>query len=239
MRPPHPFLWRMLGVSALSMSVLTACPGDPPPYLPPAQLSFEFPAVAYTPDLRLAAVASRTVSGQTDLRVVEQGYLQPAASGAVSSGTISLYPYTLESLKNDPACTTPFLGGETQGMQEVTVTPNTVKTCNVYFLLFRDADRDGKPTAEEELYSTHDLYSYASAAFSYSFVSPDGHSTETGTRRAGWSLVAHAVLEPSATPDRFLVTMNSVPQADETIALRLHEPSDYFTSQGLNAGGRR
>lgn len=228
----------MLGLCALGVSVLTACP-RPTPYLPGTQLSFEFPAVEAAPDLRLAAVAAEVVDGKTSLRVVEQGYVQGAGSGAATMGSISLNGYTLKDLQNSPACTTPFLGGEASGMGEVTVMPNTVKTCNIYFTLFRDGNRNGKPESGEELYNTHDLYSYASEAFSYRFVSPDGRSSETGTRRAGWSLVRHTVLEPSATPGQFLVTMNSVPQADEALPIRLHEPSNYFTSQGLNAGGRR
>ncbi|WP_216328352.1 hypothetical protein [Deinococcus aestuarii] len=218
----------LLVVSGLGVSLLTACP-DPTPYLPPTQLNFQFPALNDTADVKVAAVAYLGDS----VNVVGQGYLT-----GPGTATLSLWGDTLKTLAADPRCTTPFLTGEAADKREVTVTPNTARTCNVYFLVFRDANRDGRPTAEEELYNTHDLYSFASEAFSYRFVSPDGRSTETGTRTAGWSLVRHLVLQPSATPDRYLVTMNSVPQADEALTLRMHEPTDYFTSQGLT-GGRK
>lgn len=227
--PPKQAL-TLLAISALGLSLLTACP-DPVPYLPPTQLNFQFPALSDPADVRVAAIAY--LGGAVN--VVSQGYLTDPGTAS-----ITLWGDQLKALAADARCTTPFLGGETKGMGEVTVTPSTVKTCNVYFLVFRDANRDGQPTAEEELYNTHDLYSSASEAFSYHFVSPDGRSTETGTRAAGWSLVRHQVLEPSATPGRFLVSMNSVPQADEALTLRMHEPSDYFTSQGLTRiGGQK
>lgn len=223
----------LLAVSGLGVSLLTACPRPAPPYVAPTTLSFQFPAVSDPTDVRVAAVAS--LSSPNEFKVVGQGYL--TGPGAA---TLTLYDYDLKTVADDPRCTAPFLGGETAGMGEVTVAPNTAKTCNVYFLIFRDANRDGKPTAAEELYNTHDMYSYATEAFSYRFVSPDGRSTETGTRTQGWSLVRHLVLQPSATPDRYLVSMNSVPQADEALTLRMHEPTDYFTSQGLTpAGGPR
>ncbi|WP_102125550.1 hypothetical protein [Deinococcus planocerae] len=219
----------LLAVGGLGVSLLTACPGPTPPYQPPVQLNFQFPAPTDMTDVRVAAIAY--LGGAVN--VVGLGY--PTGPG---TATLSLWGDGLKALAADPRCTTPFLTGEAAGKSEVTVTPPTAKTCNVYFLVFRDANRDGRPTAEEELYNTHDLYSFASEAFGYRFVSPDGRSTETGTRAAGWSLVRHLVLQPSATPDRYLVTMNSVPQADEALTIRMHEPTDYFTSQGLQ-GGRK
>ena len=80
------------------------------------------------------------------------------------------------------------------------------------------------------------MYSYASSAFTYSMNSKDGHSTVSGTRTQGWSLVRHTVLQPSATPGKYIVTMNSVPTADESISIRLHEPTNFMTSMSL--GGR-
>jgi hypothetical protein len=224
--------FRLLGISALGMSLLTACPRPSPPYLPSPQLTFQFPELTDLADVKLAALASEVVDGQAQLNVVSLGYLNTS-----STGSVTLYGDMLKDLAANPNCTTPFLGGETAGMKEVSVTPDTVRTCNVYFLIFRDADRDGKPTASEELYSTHDLYSYATAKFDYRFVSPGGSSTETGSRAEGWSLVRHQVLQPTATPGRYLVSMNSVPQADEALTLRMHEKTDYFTSQGLKTPG--
>ena len=220
----------LLTVSGLGVSLLTACP-DPTPYVPPTQFTFQFPALADTADVRVAAVAF--LGQNNDLKVVSSGYLN-----GPGTAFISLYGDDLKSLANDPGCTTSFLTGEGAGKVDVTVTPQTAKTCNVYFLIYRDSDRNGQPTSLEELYSTHDLYSFASEAFSYRLLSPDGRSTETGTRAAGWSLVRHQVLQPSATPGQYLVSMNSVPQADEALTIRMHESTDYFTSQGLT-GGRK
>ncbi|MPY66670.1 hypothetical protein F8S09_08180 [Deinococcus sp. SDU3-2] len=236
---PGSFSMRLLGVGALCVSLLTACPGPgprPTPYLPPSQLSFTFPTVQDTTDVKLAAVAfvKDEKTGGYQSQVVT---FTPLSGPAASSATLFLDGYRLDTWAKNPACTTPFLGGETAGMQEVTVTPNTVRTCNLYFMLFRDANRNGAPESGEVLYETHDLYSYATEAFTYRFVSPDGRSTETGTRTKGWSLVRHQVLQPSATPGRYLVSMNSLPSADERLNIRLHERTDYFTSQGLSLGG--
>ena len=80
---------------------------------------------------------------------------------------------------------------------------------------------------------THDILSSASADFSYRYTSADSRSRETGVRKAGWTLVKHLVLQPQATPNQYLVSMNSVPASDQAIPLRLHEPSAFFTSMGL------
>ncbi|WP_104991698.1 hypothetical protein [Deinococcus sp. NW-56] len=236
---PGSFSVRLLGVSALCLSLLTACPRPgptPPPYLPPSQLSFTFPTVQDTTDVKLAAVAfvNDEKTGGYQSQVVN---FTPLSGPAVASANLLLDGYRLDMWAKNAACTTSFLGGETAGMREVTVTPNTVRTCNLYFMLFRDTNRNGAPESGEVLYETHDLYSYATEAFTYRFVSPDGRSTETGSRNGGWSLVRHQVLHPTATPDRYLVSMNSLPPADERLNIRLHERTDYFTSQGLPLGG--
>ncbi|WP_019586522.1 hypothetical protein [Deinococcus apachensis] len=232
-----PLSLRVLGISVVGMALLTACPGPTPP-LSGSNLTFTFPSLADTSNVQLVALGFEQTGagGDPQRRVVAQtpiGYGLPS-----TSATLWLWGDLLRTWADNPKCTTPFLGGETDGMQEVTVTPNTVKTCNLYFLMYRDANRNGTPESGEVLYETHDLYSYATEAFSYRFVSPDGHSTETGTRTKGWSLVRHQVLQPSATPNRYLVTMNSVPQTDEALPIRLHESTDYFTSQSLTGGHR-
>ncbi|PNY81730.1 hypothetical protein [Deinococcus koreensis] len=237
------------GGCAALLTLLTACPQPPPPYVPPVVLNFRFPETAVGQNLRLAAIyfEQATPEAEPKLKVLALGSLNAGASGSVSSGTIQLFGSssyyggsTLDTLKNNPLCVTPFKGGETKGMTAVMVTPETVRTCNVYFTLFRDTSGDGKPTSDEELYQTHDLYSYANAAFTYQFTSLDTFSTESGTRAAGWSLVRHEVLQPSETLNRYVVSMNSVPTADQAIAIRLHESTNRLTSQGLNhAGGQK
>ncbi|MBB5365038.1 hypothetical protein [Deinococcus humi] len=155
-------------------------------------------------------------------------------SGAiVNGGTLQLASYALDPLKNNVACLAPFKTGEAAGLQNVVVTPDTVKTCNVYFTLFREANGNGKPDKSEEVFNTHDIYSYADTAFSYSFSSTDGKSEERGTRVSGWSLVRHEVLQPTATPGQYRVTMNSVLAPDQGLTIRLHEPTNRLISMGL------
>lgn len=227
-----------LGGSAALLSLLTACPQPQPPYnyTPPVSLNVRFPDTPARQDLKLAAIYfEQTTPTTVTLKVLAQGSLN-SGTGTVNAGRLDLYGYQLDTLKQNALCVTPFKGGETKDMQNVVVTPDTVKTCNVYFTLFNDADGNDSPTSSEELYLTHDLYGYASAAFTYSFTSPDGFSTETGSRAAGWSLVRHEVIQPSATPGQYRVSMNSLPAADQAIAIRLHEDSNRLISMGLSSG---
>lgn len=228
----------MAGTGVALLTLLTACPRPYPPYVPPVTLNFQFPATPVTPDLRLAAFYFEQDSpgAEAKVKLLGTGYLSTYNTTTLSTGTISMDGSALNALKANAKCVLPFKGGETTGMQNVVVTPDTVKTCSVYFSLFRDVNGDGIPFSTEELYVSHDLYSYASSAFTYSFTSPDSRSAETGSRVAGWSVVRHEVLQPSDTPNRFVVTMNSVPTADETIAIRLHPDSDRLTSMGANGG---
>lgn len=220
------------GSSVALLTLLTACPRPYPPPAPSVTLTFQFPDTPSSQDLRLAAFYFE--EGSPEPKVLTTGYLNTYSSATVNSGT--LYLYDLNTLKSNAKCVLPFKTGEMQGMQTVTVTPDTVKTCNIYFSVFRDVNGNGVPTSTEELYLTHDIYSYASSAFTFSATSPDSRSTETGTRTTGWSLVHHDVLQPSDTPNRFLVSMNSVPTADLGIAIRMHAPSDFLTSMGLKGG---
>ena len=229
-----------VGGSAVLLTALTACPGPRPPYVPPVSLNFRFPDTPASPELKLAAIffeEAATPEGRPKVKVLAGGQLNGDSGATVRQGTLFLDAYALGELKNNAACVTPFVGGEARDMQDVTVTPATVKTCNVYFTLFRDVNNDGVPNSSEELYTTHDLYSYADSAFTYRMTSPDGRSVETGGRAAGWSLVRHEVRQPTATPGQYRVTMNSVPADDEGLTLRLHEDTDPLTSMGL--GGPR
>lgn len=237
-------VYRLALGSVVTMSALTACPRPSPP-TPGPNLTFTFPAITDTTNVMLAAYAFElNADGKTYTpRVVAQnsvGYGGPG--GVVNTASLSSYAWgdAIRSLPNNAKCTTPFITGEAADKQEVTVTPNTVKTCNVYFSVYRDGNRDGKLDGIEVLYDTHDFYSYATEGFSYRYVYvKDGNtSTETGTRTQGWSLVRHQVLQPTATPGRYQITMNSVPEGDLGIAIRMHEKSNYFTSQSLKTPGR-
>lgn len=233
---------RRLGLAAGLLgltTVLTACPRPLPP--PPlsesktAVLSFQFPALPSVSNLRLAALYFEVdAAGKSTPKALGSTFV---GSGATQA-SLYLDGYSLDTLKKNPKCVTPFKTGEASSFTAVNITPDTVTTCNVYFSLFRDQNGDGLPTKSEELYLTHSIYGYASVAFTYDMTSPDGKSRETGTRRAGWSLVRHEVLQPASTPGQYHVTMNSVPADDQGIAIRLHEDTDRLISQGLNGGQR-
>lgn len=219
----------LLSGALISLALLATACVPPPPYEPGVQLNFTLPDAAASQKLQLAAV---TFQGQDDGSVKMEtlsGY------GYVEGTTARLYldGYALKQLAANTRCVTPFVGGESRGMQNVSVTPDTVKTCNIYFLAYQDGNGDGKPTREEERYNTHDVYGYATEAFRYSMTTADGNSTESGQRTQGWSLVRHLVLQPSATPGKYQVTMNSLPTTDQAISIRLHEPSDFMTSMSL------
>ena len=224
---------RVAGVGVGLLTLLTACPGSYPPYVPPTTLTFSFPDTSGSANLRLAAIYFEQASpgAVTTVKVLTSGYVSSS-----NTATLSLYADSLNTLKSNPLCISAFKTGEARGMQSVVVSPDTVKTCNVYFTLFRDTNGNGSPESTEELYLTHDIYSYANTPFTYSFTSPDGRSMESGTRALGWSLVRHEVLQPTDTPNRFLVTMNSVPTADLGISIRMHASSDRLTSMGVRGG---
>ena len=236
----------MLGGGALTLTLLTACPRPLPPPYTSTTLDFRFPDTAQTAALKLAAIYFVDGSGPAQpagVRVLTTGTLTkdgnfafpggPGTGGTVNGGSLRLDSSALEPLKQNAACLTPFKGAETKGLSDVVVTPDTVKTCNVYFTLFRDANGNNTPESTEELFNTHDIYSYADTAFSYSFSSTDGTSVERGSRVSGWSLVRHEVLQPSATPGQYRVTMNSVPAADQGLTIRMHEQTNRLISMGL------
>ena len=186
----------MAGGGALILTLLTACPQPPPPSTTTA-LSFRFPDTAQTAELKLAAiyfVDGLAPAQPAGVRVLTTGgltkdghfsYGDPRMGGTVNGGTLYLNSYELEPLQKNAACLSPFKTGEASGMTSVVVTPETARTCNVYFTLFRDANANGTPESSEELFSTHSIFSYADAAFSYSFSSVDGKSAETGRRVSG------------------------------------------------------
>ena len=234
--------WPLLGACVALTGLLTACPGRRPPSDESLALRFSLPEGADRSNLWVAALyyplGESGVVGQPVLISSTSASYSSAANGDV---TLYLPGYALRQARDSAKCTTSFLTGEAAGKQSVSVTPSTALTCNVGFLAYTATGSGSGPTLENLKYTSNDLYSFASEAFRYSFVNvnADGtRSTETGARAAGWSLVRREVLNPSATPQEYRVTMNSLPTADQAVALKLREPRDPFRSQSL-AGGRQ
>lgn len=234
--------WPLLGACVALTGLLTACPGPRPPIDDGLSLRFSLPDGAERQNLWVAALYYPLEASGTVGKPVMVGSTS-ASYSSYGNGEVQLYlpGYALRQARDDARCTTPFLTGEASGKQAVSVTPDTVLTCNVTFLAYAASSPNTVPTIDNLKYTSNDLYGFASEAFRYSFVhvNADGtRSTETGERTAGWSLVRREVLNPSATPQEYRVTMNSLPTADQAVALKLREPRDPFKSQSL-AGGRQ
>lgn len=225
--------------------LLTACPGwTPPAPNPGTTFNFTLPAPVNDANARVAAIAYLYDKGVKSVKSVGYGSIEPGSSRA----SLSVGGYELDELARNPQCFGPFKGGQdTQDLDPatLTVTPGSVGTCQVFFLLYSDANGDNIPQEEEVVYDTHDQFVYADQDFSYSGQDTSTHTaTETGRRTRGWSLVRHTVIQPSATPGQYQVTMNSEkrPATDNLYAstvysVRLHEKSNFFTS--MSVGGRK
>lgn len=225
---------RLLSVATLSGGLsllLTGCLPTPPVPVMQNSLNFVYPDLPQNETFSLSAIYYDEKSAPHVVSTQFAGQNQ---------SHLWLNQFDLDKLAADPKCTTPFLGGETANAQEVKVTPSTVKTCNLYFVLHRSPAQyrpaDWVPSEQDVVYQTHSILSYASENFNYSLRNKAGNSTETGTRRQGWSLVRHEVMQPSATPGQYQVTMNSVAKEEESQPIRLHEKTPYFTSMSLTGG---
>lgn len=230
----------------LCLPLLTACPGwTPPSPNPGTTFTFTLPSPVYDANARVAAVAYLYEQGQPKPTIKSVGYgsIEPGGSRA----SLSVGGYELDALAKNPQCFGPFKGGQdTQDLDPATlsVTPATAGTCQVFFLLYSDANGDGLPQEEEVIYDTHDQFVYADQDFTYSGQDLTHSATETGRRTSGWSLVRHTVIQPSATPGQYQVTMNSeqppatdTPYANTVYSVRLHEKTNFFTS--MSVGGRK
>ncbi|WP_161882169.1 hypothetical protein [Deinococcus alpinitundrae] len=226
-----------LKLSALGAGLiasLTACPRPvPPPSYSNVNLTFTFPAISRA-DAQNLMLAAYYYDGSETLKLLQQNPLSYGGySGSSETITSAQLPlYNLDSALQNSKCSSPFVGGETKDRTQVSVTPNTVNTCNVYFSIYTDGGQHF-PTSTTEKYMTNDLVSFASSNFTYSFVSPDGNSTESGSRKQGWTLIRHQVLQPSSTPGKYLVSMNSVPAAEQALPIRMHEPTNGLISQSI------
>ncbi len=224
------FVFGSLGAFALT-ALLTACPGPTSSYMVIGQgFTLRLPPGA-TDNLKTPPDENTHLRGSL-LWYDAAGKSHTVGGGYVSKDGSDLYISRgdLDDLVNNPEFLTPFLGGETADKTDVQVSQSGVKTGNLYPVVWRDLDGDGTLSGEGEVvYDTHDVYSYASAPFSYSFSLPVANAVERGQRAEGWSHVEHVVLEPSAAPGTYQISMNSV--AD--LSFFLHEPSAYASSQSL------
>lgn len=216
----------MLSGVALLGAGLTACYRIPTPD-PQTTFSLQLPSDTDWQKMTLAAVYYEPDNNAP--KILAQTY------GGYGYSTISIPQSKLNELANNPKCTTPFY---TTGWTDVVNSSSTVKTCDIVFLAYKATGSSSAPTRDNIQYQAWDVYSYATEAFNYSMtmVKPSFRSTETGTRTQGWSLVRHQVIQPSATPGQYKITMNSAPATDNGIPIVLHAPSNYFISQSLPGG---
>jgi hypothetical protein len=229
-------LARLIVGGALLMTSLSSCwrwfnPPEPAKYV---TLNFQFPTLN-ADEAKNAYLAAYYYDSPTTINVLQQQQLggYGNSGSAISSTTLSLYGFEAV-LKPEVKCSTPFVGGETNNRANVVVTPDSVNTCNVYFAIYRNNGTNKPDTSR--LYSSNDFYGNATSDFTYSMTSPDGKSSESGTRKLGWSLVRHTVLEPSSAPGTYLVTQNSAPDADLALPIRLQVPTNGLISMNLPTG---
>lgn len=203
----HFALGRAVPVLAGTLALLTGCLPPPIPTRPLwVSVAFEPLPAVQRPLLMAYAV-------DVDGRVAEvsTGYVN-AAQG---SGSLHLGP--LMRVANDPRVTTSFVNGEAHGASDVSVTPSTVRTANVYLVLGDDLNRNGRLEDDEVIYGTNDFFSYATESFRYAMTYPAGSLAgmpgltvrESGERAQGWSLVRHEVRESRGEPGTFAVTRSS------------------------------
>lgn len=204
-----------------------------PPRVPEPGVSFSFtmPEGDSAETLRgLSLAAIYTVQGsegQPEVKVLAQGYF----SAYNNQGSLYLTQAQLNGINKANCLPYYYSAPRTQE----TVSVPGAKSCDISFVAYQPVGASDGPTGANVRYLTHDTYSYAAQAYSYSFkVSGNGLSaTERGTRQAGWTLVRHLVINPGAAPSEFVVTRDSAPESSLNLPLRLHAPTDAFTSMSL------
>ena len=224
----------LAGAGLCMAGLLSSCfPVRPPPEKP-VTVKFTLPAGAETEKLAVAALyTTRDSAGNVVQKRVE------GALGYVygTEGSVTLQKAQLDKVLADPNC----LPYRADKVEQVT-NPASVRSCDINFVAYDPAQMTGDPTTANLRYLTHDTYSYASEAYTYTstFSGKVGDDTvtsqETGSRRAGWSLVTHLVLNPSSAPGTYQVTRNSVEDSQLNLSRTLHRPSDYFTSMSVTGG---
>ncbi|MDO4245098.1 MAG: hypothetical protein Q4C89_03650 [Deinococcus sp.] len=224
----------LAGAGLCMMGLLSSCFPVRPPYEKPVTVKFTLPADSATEKLSVAALyTTRDTAGNVIQKRVDNtlGYVYG------SEGSVTLYKAQLDKVISDQNC----LPYRADKVKQVTK-PASVRSCDINFVAYDPAQMAGDPTTANLRYLTHDTYSYASEAYTYTstFSGKDGDATvtsqETGSRRAGWSLVTHLVLNPSSTPNTYQVIRNSVDDSQLNLARTMHRPSDYFTSMSVTGG---
>ena len=227
----------LLAGSVALASLLTACPGRRV-YEPVVTLKFTLPegAVMGTPGEPLtirAMYTTRDEAGQVVMKPLPEGSGYDYFSGR--EGSITLNKLSLDKVLADGKCL-PYRADKVTRVTE----PAATRSCDINFFVYAGVGNGpATPSTANLRYLTHDTYSYAGQNFTYtSALSSDGlTSQETGTRRAGWSLVRHLVLHPSDAPNTYRVVRDSVDDSQLKLPITLHAPSDYFTSMGVSTGG--
>lgn len=224
----------LVGAGLCMTGLLSSCFRVPPPYEKPVMVRFSLPADSGTEKLLVAALYTTRDSAGNVIQKRVDGVMGYAYG---SEGNVMLQKAQLDKVLADQNC----LPYRADKVKQVTK-PTSVRSCDINFVAYDPAQMAGDPTTANLRYLTHDTYSYASEAYTYTstFSGKVGDDTltsqETGSRRAGWSLVTHMVLNPSSTPNTYQVIRNSVEDSQLNLARTMHRPSDYFTSMSVTGG---
>ena len=226
----------LAGAGLWMMGLLSSCFPIRPPYEKPVTVKFTLPAGLVTEKLSVAALYT---TRDSDGNVIQKRVDDAMGYAYGTEGSMTLYKAQLDKVVADPNCL-PYRADKVNQVAK----PASVRSCDINFVVYDPAQMTGNPTTANLRYLTHDTYSYASEAYTYTStlsgkVGDDTvTSKETGSRRAGWSLVTHLVLNPSSAPGTYQVIRNSVEDSQLNLARTLHRPSDYFTSMSVTGGKR-
>ena len=224
----------LLAGSVALASLLTACPGRRM-YDPGVTLRFSLPeGESQSGPMAIQAMyTTRDEAGQVVMKPLPEGSGYGYFGGR--EGSITLNKVSLDKVLADGKCL-PYRADKVTRVTE----PAAVRSCDINFFVYSgSANSPAQPSSANLRYLTHDTYSYAGQNFTYTSAFSDKGLTsqETGTRRAGWSLVRHLVLHPSDAPNTYRVVRDSVEDSQLNLPITLHAPSDYFTSMGVSTGG--
>ncbi len=250
---------RVIALGLLAAPSLSSCwllYSPPPPYVPPVSFSVAIPNTSDAAGIEVGLFSIDTDGKQTMLSSAYGSYYYPLSkdSSAVVSQTspiippsgnpdpawiysyLSVYSSELSNVESNPKLVTPFTRDSTADQDTPLVISNTnVKTADLYFIAWRDANGDRKMNNAERIYFTGDVLSYSTDDFTYSYTGKTaaGGYTESGTRKKGWSLVSRRVYSPSA--NTFKITMNS--GDTKNYIIKLHEEVNLFSSMGISSMG--
>lgn len=254
--------FRVIALGLVAIPSLSSCwffIPPPPPYVPPIPFSIAIPNTADAAGIEVGLFSIDTDGKQTMLSSVYGNNYYPSYplskdSSAVVSQTspvlppsgnsdpawiysyLSVYSSELSNVEANPKLVTPFTRDQTADQDTPLIISNAnVKTADLYFIAWRDANGDRKMNNAERIYFTGDVLSYSTDDFTYSYTGKTaaGAYTESGSRKKGWSLVPRRVYSPTA--NTFKITMNSGDSKNYTI--KLHEEVNLFSSMGISSMG--